>query len=290
MLSRELMGALALAIVWVNTLLLIADAYQRLALIAARLRRMRPPYTHGEALIEARVVRGDGRGDALAGHRVEQVGRAGPDNGGREGIVFSDRTHGGEIHGGLVAAGDRPIAIAAAVQGEVWVAQAEVDEAAACPSEARFNEAYPLARRARGFSRTVEARIRAGTQVWLLGVVEPPADEQAPARMTPTLVSTVDPRAWCRARIARLAALGIGAFVVLMGCTALVLVPPHFGPVSTAGGALCLVFFLQVQMISTTIRDAARPPSRAFVRGQWIRERALDCPEHRPTPPSPRLS
>ncbi|WP_437971415.1 hypothetical protein WMF04_19855 [Sorangium sp. So ce260] len=272
MLSRELMGALALAILWVNTLLIVAAALKQLAAVVATLRRLGPPRGDGAALLEARVLRGDGLGGALAGHRIEQVGRAGAGGRGIEEIVFADSGHGGEIYGGAVVADGREIAITPAVEGEVWVSRAEVCAASACPSEARFDEAYQHARKPRGFSRTVEARICAGAPVWLLGAVERDAD--GPARMRPTFVSGVDPRAFCRGKLALLSLGVAGILGALVGCTALALSRPRFGPASTAGGALCLAFFLLVQPLGTALRDAARSPSSAPARGRWVRRRA----------------
>ncbi|AUX32265.1 MULTISPECIES: hypothetical protein [Sorangium] len=273
MLTRELMGALALAILWVNTLLIAAAALKQLAAVAATLRRLGARLDRrGAAPIEARVLRGDGRGGALAGHRIEQVGRAGAAGSAREEIVFADSGRGGEIYGGAVVAGGREIAIAPAVEGEVWVSRAEVRAASACPSEARFDEAYEHARRPRGFSRTVEARICAGAPVWLIGDVE--RDVDGADRMRPALVSSVDPRAVCRRKVALLSLGVAGVLAGLVGCTALALSRPRFGPLSTAGGALCLAFFLLVQPLGTALRDAARLPSAAPARGRWVRRRA----------------
>ncbi|XXX81735.1 hypothetical protein WMF30_23535 [Sorangium sp. So ce134] len=274
MLSRELMGALALAVLWVNTLLIAAAALKQLAAVAAALRRLAPPRGDGASLIEARVLRGDGRGGALAGHRIDQVGRAGAGGRAREEIVFADSDRGGEIYGGVVVAGGREIAIAPAVEGEVWVSRDEVRAASACPSEARFDEAYQHARKPRGFSRTVEATICAGAPVWLLGAAERDAGGGGPDRMRPALVSSADPRAVCRRRLALLSLGVAGILGGLAGCTALALSRPHFGPASTAGGALCLAFFLLVQPLGTALRDAARLPSAAPARGRWVRRRA----------------
>ncbi|MGK4005119.1 hypothetical protein WMF31_21000 [Sorangium sp. So ce1036] len=277
------MGVLALSIVWVNTLLIVAAALKQRAAVAALLRRLGPSrqgrgaaQEGGEALLSARVLRGDGQGGALAAHRIDQVGRAGAEAGAREAIAFADRGHAGEIHGGVVVSEGREIAIEPVAAGEVWVSPAEVRAASACPSDARFDEAYQHARRPRGFSRTVEVTIRAGTPVWLLGAAARGAD--GALRMRPSLVSSVDPRAWCRSRCALLS-LGVAGIVgALLGCTALALSEPRFGPLSAVGGALCLAFFLLVQPLGTALRDAARTPAAALARGRWLRPRAAEAP------------
>ncbi len=275
MLSRELMGALALAILWGNTLLIVAAALKQLAAVAATRRRLGPPRGDGASLLEARVLGGGGRGGALACRRIEQVGRAGAGGRALDEIVFADSAHGGEIYGGAVVAGGRMIAVAPAVESEVWVSRDEVRAASACPSEARFDEAYKHARKPRGFSRTVEARICAGAPVWLLGAVEGGAG--GVARMRPTLVSSMDPRAFCRGKLALLSLGVAGILGALVGCTALALSRPRFGPASTAGAALCLAFFLLVQPLGAALRDAARPPSAAPARGRWVRKRAVSA-------------
>lgn len=257
MLTREIMGGIALAILWVNTLLVAAAALKDLRDIARRMRELGP-------LRRAKVVRGDGKGGALAGSRVEQVGRAAAGKG--DAIVFHDRSYSGEIYGGAVALedGGREITIAPAVDAEVWVSREDMDAAAACPSEARFDEAYPHARKARGYSRTAEARIQDGRAVWLGG--EDPA--------APRLVAATDPRAWARASMARCAAFAVAEVLAAAGCTAVALWPPAFGLVSTIGGALCLAFFLLVQPAGVAVRESVRPPSRRILRGRWERRSA----------------
>ncbi|EYF01524.1 hypothetical protein [Chondromyces apiculatus] len=254
MLTREIMGWIALAILWVNTLLVAAAALKDLGAIARKTRAL-GPFRRG------RVVRGKGRSGALAGHRVEQVGRAGAEGGGREEIVFHDKSYGGEIYGGAVALedGGREVTVAPAIDGQVWLSAEEQAAAAACPSEERFAEAYPHARKARGYSRTVEAQIREGATVWL-GGEEPSA---------PRLLSTLDPQAWARSRMLRCAAFALATVVVCAACTAVALWPPVFGTVSKIGALLCLGFFLGVQPLGVTVRESVRSPEVRALRGRW---------------------
>jgi hypothetical protein len=265
MLTVEVMAWLALAILWVNTLLVAAAALKELAALGARLRAMAPVW-------KARVVRGDGRTGAIAGHRVDQIGRAGRDDR-AEIILFADQRTAGEIYGGLVeTTGDggaaREIAVEPAIEAEVWVSMGEMRAAATCPSAARFDEAFAFARKARGYSRTVETMIREGATVWLAG--EAPAAEQGDTIAT-AWISSVDPRAFCRSRQVMLGAFAAGILAVAAGCTAVALAPPAFGTVSKIGAAMCLAFFLLVQPAGTALRDAARVPSRAVLRGRWRR-------------------
>src|SRR5882672_6165645 len=113
MLSREVMGVLALAILWVNTLLIAAAALKASATLA-RLRRGFGSISKGT------VARGDGPSGALAALEVEQVGRLGAAT--DPVILFHDRSHACKVFGGRVALeGGREIDVPTADDAEVWV-------------------------------------------------------------------------------------------------------------------------------------------------------------------------
>src|SRR5262245_34094906 len=138
MLSNELMGVLALAVVWVTTLLVVGAMAQRITAIAGLRRRMRPlaPGEVGVGLVEGEV--GPGHGDAndgsgngkaasaddaftIAVHRIEQVGRQAADDHDRRAIVFSDRSYAGEMLGGtLKRDGGGDLRLAKAESADVW--------------------------------------------------------------------------------------------------------------------------------------------------------------------------
>src|SRR5262245_50221061 len=99
MLSKEVMGALALGILWVNTLLIAAAAYQDLRALLARRRQLGAASAQGIGLYHGRVARGRGEGGAFAVHRIEQVGRAA--DGEERVILFADRSAEGEVFGGM---------------------------------------------------------------------------------------------------------------------------------------------------------------------------------------------
>lgn len=275
MLSNELMGLLALGILWVNTLLIAAAAWKEIAALAVWQRRLVAlEGDDGAGLIHARVTEGAGPGGALALQRVEQVGRAATqDDGGRRVILFADRSAVGEVFGGVVAreGSDSTITVDAAPSAEVWIPAAALEARGACPSDEAFDRAHADARKARGFARAVEAA--ATGEVFLFGQLRPMGKGLAlsPAKSGGLLVATFDPRPWLTRKI-RLAALFIvGEVAVAAGCTAVALWPPRFGLVSTLGGAACLGFFLIAQPAGTALRDAVRLPSRASLRGRWRR-------------------
>lgn len=274
MLTREIMGALALGILWVNTLLIAAAAWKLAAQHRAARRALRPvsPGEGGTGLFQAEVEEGDGPDGELARYELEQVGRAGGEVRGRRTVHFSDRAFAAVVLGGVVSVEGAQVRVSAG-EGEVWPARAQVDAAAACAGRAGFDRAHDEARKARGHVRKVTVEVRAGQKVWLAGELRRSGDdvELVPGRELGLLVSVIDPRAWLQQ--ASLLALGFALAEILVAAaiTALALVPPLFdGWPSKLGGLLGLAFFLGVQPLGTAVRDAVRTPNQRYVRGRWI--------------------
>jgi hypothetical protein len=266
MLSHDVMGLVALAVLWLNTLLVVLAALGPLADLLRRLMRIR----------RLGMVVGDVEGDEpLAEYVVEQVGRRAADDADRQAILFHDRQRTSIVHGGTVRRGADVIAIAEAPAGraEVWIAPRDTArELRERQAETPFDEAYTSSGKPKGFERRLSFAIHRA-RVWVVGArrgagiedgIEAPAD-------APLLVATHDPRVWLALR-----ALWLGGFVTLvlgaaLAITWLALYPPIFGTVSTVGGALGLVFFLLVQPAGTAARDAVLLPDRAPLRGSWVK-------------------
>lgn len=292
MLSKELMGVLALAILWVNTLLIAAAAWKEIAALTVWRRRLVPvDGDSGVGLVRARVTHGAGPGGALAVQRVEQLGRAAThDEGGRRVIHFADRSAAGEVFGGTVTrdASDVEIAVDAEATAEVWVPATALTASGACASDEAFDRAFADAKKARGFARAVEGA--ANGEVYLFGQLRPMGKGFALAAAKPggLLVATFDPRRWIDRKITLAALFIVGDVALAAACTFVALCPPRFGLVSTLGGAACLGFFLIAQPAGTALRDAVALPSRAWLRGKWVRS----APVHEPSAPphAPRIS
>ena len=286
MLSKELMGLLALAILWVNTLLIAAATGREIAALATWRRRLvKLTGDAGVGLVRARVTAGLGPGGALAAQRVEQVGRAAmSDDGGRRVIHFADRSAAGEVFGGSATRdeGDVEITVDAAASAEVWFSREALAARGACASDQDFDRAFVQAKKARGFARAVEAAAR--DEVFLFGHLRPRGQGLAlgPAKPGGLLVATFDPRAWITRKLGLAALFLVADLAVAAGCTAWALWPPRFGLVSTLGGAACLGFFLIIQPAGTALRDAIRLPSRAEVRGRWVRSAPVVEPSVEP--------
>lgn len=248
MLTRELMGLGALAILWVNTLLIAAAAWKELSKLLAKKR----------ALADAGVVRGRVVKGTLAALSVEQTGHGNGESPNQKAILFHDRKHTGEVFGGVVEIDGKEIEIPARASGEVWIALEQLRREGEYPGDDAFDAAFVNAKRAKGYARTVTAKIGEGADVWLA--------------KDGSFVSTIDP-APLLSKYASLAfAAIVGFFAAVTGITFLALQTPHFGTVSIVGGVLGLAYFLTVQPLGTMLRDAVRLPSVAWLRGDWIRK------------------
>jgi hypothetical protein len=256
MLSREVMGVFALAILWVNVLLIAGAALkQRAALVQLR-----------RALTQLRrvtVVRGDGPGGAFAASVVKQIGRL--TSAKAPTIGFHDQDYSSALYGGLVHRDDGSQEDVASGRADVWVEDGRFHDAAAGPAGAApFESALAEAKKARGTLRTLHAAVVSGKEVVLATAFQGTDEERL-------FVATIDPIAWLRSKT-RLASFFIASEVVIAAlCTVACLHPPVFGTVSTLGGAASLAFFLLVQPIGTKVRDSLRTPNRQIRRGTWSR-------------------
>lgn len=268
MLSSEIMGALALGVLWLNTGLVLAVALRRWSSLRALSRRLREARSRG-GLVRGEVTEApDGR---FAVRRVKQLGRA-VTSGGPKAMLFTDGPQSFEIFGGAVETSDGPIEVEATepVQSEVWHDVARGQRAVEGTPE-EFDEAYPVASKYKGFERRVEVEIGVGDEVWVLG--ERDGDTlRAPDEAHPLVVSTVDMEAWASSRTRLIAGFVFLSIVVLCGVTALAVTPPVFGLVSTIGGALGLAYFLAIQPLGTALRDKVKTPARALLNGEWRRD------------------
>jgi hypothetical protein len=253
MLSREVMGIACLGVVWVTAILVALAALQDLR----DLRRI--------ARLARKAIVGVATSD-LAEWRVSQTGRA--LDASPEMIAFHDRTFESEVFASSVRVGDVAHDIAPTRDAHVWISTTDRDRAAACATEDEFVSAYAQARKAKGFARDVRVRIGKGERVHVIGEV----DDQK--RITPQIVSTIDPIAFCRKKALLLALFVPIELVVCAAATAVAFVPPHFGRVSIAGAVACFAFFLGVTPIAVALRENARRPHEAFLRTQWTKPTA----------------
>ena len=238
MLSREIMGIACLGVLWVTALLVAAATWQDFRDLRAIVRRARK-------MIEGVVKDGD-----LAEWSVEQTGRATDD----DAIAFHDRAFHSEIFGGKV--GDTEIA--ANDGGEVWIDEKAREEAAGCGDVTTYDAAHAIARKAKGFARTVRVRVRAGQRVWVIGDGE--------------IVATFDPRAWASRKSFVLLAFIPIELALCAAATRLALSLPPFGTMSVIGAVACIAFFLGVTPVAITLRESVRRPHEAFLRTVWSRK------------------
>jgi hypothetical protein len=239
MLSRELMGALCLGVLWVTAILVAGAAWQDFRDLRAIVKRA------ARKMIDGVVKDGD-----FAEWSVEQTGRATDD----DAIAFHDRTFHSEIFGGKVGNEN----VAANPKGEVWIDEKAREEAASCGDVTTYDAAYAIARKAKGFARTVRVRIRAGQHIWVIGNGE--------------IVATFDPSAWAsRKSLVILAFIPI-ELALCAAATRLALSLPRFGTMSIIGAVACIAFFLGVTPVAVALRESVRFPHEAFLRTVWSRK------------------
>ncbi len=277
-LTRELMGGLTLAILWVNTLLIAAVALkQAFSHLKTRARCAPiPPGEGGIGLVSGRITEGAGPSGSLARYELDQLGRAGALEGGHRTIHFSDRASRGVVHGGAVETEGAKEALAVLPSAApVWPAATDVERCFGCTDDLLFARVFEEARKAKGHARTVSVGLDVGAQVWALG--EKRRGESGWVLTVPSdgFVSAIDPRSWFLSKALVSIAFALIETAIAAGITFLVLTPPVFdGWPSKIGGALGLGFFLAVQPLGTTVRDFLKEPSRAIVRGKWVEKKA----------------
>lgn len=270
-LPYEILGLFVLGVLWVNTLLIAFAAAKHLGELAALSRRFVPlgPDQEGIGLVSGRVVRGDGDGDALAAHLVEQVGRLTRDA--EPTLLFADRRARGTSFGGAIEVGGQTLEVRKA-EGpgvEVWLDRGALAAASRFSSAAAFDAALPDAKKARGAIREVRAPIAVGSVVHAVGALR---RGEGGLRLEPDeggslLVSTFDPRSFCAKKAALVWLFIVVTLALCAGITALALREPIVSLSSKLGGVLGLAFFLLVQPAGTALRDAVLPPSRAPLGG-----------------------
>ena len=245
------MGLFALAAFWVNVLLIAMAAWKSAQ--ALRLRSL--DFARPELLRVGKVEHGNGDAGVFARRTTEQIGRAltikGPSR-----ILFVDAKDTHEVFGGTVRVKDAVEDIAVKPDAVYWGAASRCVRA-----ETDFDAAWTAASTSRGVRSSCVDALRKGEDVWLL------LDASGRA----SLVASEDPRA----EIARgLRTLALLVLMTVLGAgivTAVMLVPPVFGPTSTVGGVLALAFFLAVQPIAVQMQDRARLPNDRLVGGLWTR-------------------
>jgi hypothetical protein len=247
------LGVFGLGVVWVNAFLIAAAAW------AEARRLLREKNALGD-IKQGKVVRGDGEDGALGVHEIDQVGRA--VDAPVPTIAWHDRGHSSEFFGGAVEADGKEIDIKASKgDDEIWPARERQIECARCPGDADLDALYKSSRGAKGALRKVRTPIKVGDVVFV-------------ARKG-KLVSAIEPRAWYAAKIRAAILFSIAELAVCGALTAVALQQPHFGLISTFGGAGLLLFFVFVQPLGVTVEESNRAPSKTLLRGEWQRSAAV---------------
>jgi hypothetical protein len=259
MLTREIMGYVALWVLWGNTLLVaIAAAKQAFALLA-RANQLRHHRVVG------RVV-----GAPIAELAVDQIGRQG--SGSSPSVLWHDKAYRGRILGGEIEIEGKGIArVSPASDAVVWVDPALMQAAARCPSAAAFGDMHEAARKVKGAARSVVVPVGAGEIVSVVGALRGEGDSLEIVTSGKPALLAIDPLRFAGDK----SRLVLAYFVpgVVLGaaiCTIIALHQPVFDSlVSKIGGLLSFIFFLLVLPAGTAVRDWMREPHERILRGKW---------------------
>lgn len=270
MLSHTTMGYVALFVLWGNTLLVALAALSRAGTLWRKRAQLAPvePRAGARGLVRGRLA-GEG---PIAELEIEQVGRYGA--GEPRSVLWHDRRAESRVLGGELELAGQRIALDPEASAEVWPSVARAEELATCKGAAEFDEVWPMARKARGYTRKLRVPIEAGEEVHVAGRFEERGGALvltgAPAE--PLLVSTIEPRGFLLSQASFL----VLAFVpgVLLGAglvTAIALWPPVLeGTISKLGGLLAFGYFLIVLPAGTWARDRTLLPQERPLRGRWL--------------------
>lgn len=252
MLSNEVMGAFCLGVVWLNTLLIVLQVLQARAALGEEARQL-------GTVVQGRVTKASGEGACLAEARIAQRGRAittsGPDR-----ILFTEASRATSVTPGEIETNGERLAVEPAEDARVWALRSEGERV-----DPSFDAAFAAASTNRGVSSELRVALgREGDEVWIAGAREGSA-------LKARVVSDQDPRRVLAS--GRTAALGfvVGALAVLGGITALTLVRPWFSGWSTFGGVLMVAYFLGVQPLAVSLREAIAVPTARLRGGVWQR-------------------
>jgi hypothetical protein len=268
------LGVLVLGFFVVHSLLIAAA----IGVDLAPLRALRRGLTR-QAPMRVRVVRGNGPNTRVGARVIEQVGRSNGD----AWIHFHDRRSRSELDGGevevldaggaarsAVHAGQR-LVIPAGIPASVWIDEARVKSAAACPDPETFDRAHTAAVKARGFVREVVVELREGDELWIDGDVHEGTLRPPNVPGATLLLSDAPPSRWLGARLRDARLVQAGIVLMASGVVVACLWPPLFGLVGKLGAAAGLVFINLFMLWGKLVRDGVRLPDRAFVRGEWQR-------------------
>ncbi|MBL8919776.1 MAG: hypothetical protein JNJ54_12990 [Myxococcaceae bacterium] len=245
MIRPEWMAVALLAVSWVTALMVAIDALIDVRAWLARLRQWR---TH--------LVTGTAR-STLGSLAVEQRARTFDDGG----IGFFERGHVSTVAPGDVDVAGEVLSVVPAPEVEVWLPHGDLLARAACGSPAEFSRLLVEAK-GKGCLRTVTVEVSGGSRVWIAGVREG-------QKLVASLVSTTEPRAEARWRLALNAGLVLLDLAWVGAGTALALWPPAFGAISIIGASVLLGHLLGITPLAIKVRELSKTPARRELLGEW---------------------
>jgi hypothetical protein len=263
--DREIMGAIGLAIVWVNTGLIVAHGARELAGLRALLVRLVPlrPGVFGIA---------QGTFEAVPGrtgptYRLTQTAHRGRDGK----IYFHDHRAESVFESGTVVTDTGTLSVEAGAEVWVWPDRNLLALRQKPDDLEEFEEFLESARRASGATRKIELSIKQGDTIYVAGTLSPEGTHLEGSLEAPLLISATDPRRWLRHTVWRNVAMVAAALALGMALTALCFWPPVFGLVSQLGAFGLFIYFLLVQPFGLSLTRRNYLPHQAEVHGIWTK-------------------
>lgn len=261
--ERQFMAAACLAVVWINTGLIVSHAFTDWLRLSRLRRRLAGTVgTFSAALAE------EAGGVEGPSYRLLQAGRTRGDGS----IHFHDR----RVDCQLGAPGFAETAsgrfTVEAREGGVWVwpTAEQLAEATRCASLTEFDALAAPALHARGAERTAVVELR-GRVVIAGGSVQ--GSVLCGDRSQPLVLSSDDPRSRLLGLELRVAGVVTAILTVAGLLTALCFVGPAFGGLSQIAALGLFFYFLLVQPVGVWLSESVRFPHEAYRGGSWQRRR-----------------
>lgn len=269
MLSYELMGLLALWILWINTALIAGAALLDLRRLRQPYRGFRrlPPGAEGLGVVRGQVTAASPGSPAFARLAIVRTGRLADER--SLSIQFGAQRPVSTLFGGRVRVSETELEVEPG-PARVWQAPSAIHARLAAFTEAELSEAEAESRRRKGYLKTTELDVAVGQEVYVAGRFDSKHGWRVQGDLeSPLLVSTVDPARFVARQTWLTLAFVFAMIVVLLGISLLAMQAPLFGPLSKVGGVLGLAYFLLVLPAATALRERTRAPDLRSYFGHW---------------------
>lgn len=211
-----------------------------------------------------RVERAQVESDGLASLHIERVGRAGSASAVRRAVVVLDRSVRSEGRVGLVRLSDGRAVQVDGAACEIWVERKH-------PPHAKFEEAFALASKIKGWVHSFDQRLGKGDPLFVVGNLQSKNHDHhlAPLSDGAMVLSAFDPRPFIWVRLLLSVITVVGLLTVPAVATWLVVENDPASWQAIAGGVIGLVYFLLAQPLGVALRQFVALPHTGLQNHVW---------------------